>query len=248
MDRRTSSAQASDSGDLATGDCSGPDSCPRSETPGGKVVGLGRAFVKTVRHFWPGFNARLNQLPDTRFVPFIRYDKKFLSWWGLLLFCFKLGSRRQLDYELRDAELEVLDNANRLAGTEQESLPVHKTLSHFLGHVGPDAFAQLRTWCVHRLIRMKALDACRLLGRFVVAVDGTSFLVFHNRHCENCLTQRCGSSTLYLHPLLEAKLVAPCGLALSVGTEFIENPAAETPSPQLHCEKPATLSAYENVK
>ena len=51
-------------------------------------------------------------MPDTRFAPFIRYDKKFLTWWGLLLFCFKLGSRRQLDYELRDLELQVLHNAN----------------------------------------------------------------------------------------------------------------------------------------
>jgi len=95
---------------------------------------------------------------------------------------------------------------------------------------------------------MKALDAYRLLGRFVVAIDGTSFLHFHKRHCEKCLTHRCGNTTLYLHPLLEAKLVAPCGLALSVGTEFIENPAAETSSRQHHCSKPTTLSAYEKVK
>jgi len=57
-----------------------------------------------------------------------------------------------------------------------------------------------------------------------------------------------GSTTLYLHPLLEAKLVAPCGLALSVGTEFIENPAAEVSTPQPHGANPATLSAYQKVK
>ena len=57
-----------------------------------------------------------------------------------------------------------------------------------------------------------------------------------------------GSTTLYLHPLLEAKLVAPCGLALSVGTEFIENPAAEISTPRPRCAKPTTLSAYEKVK
>lgn len=187
-------------------------------------------------------------MPDTRFGPFIRYDKRFLTWWGLLLFCLKLGSRRQLDYELRDPELEVLHNANRLAGTEQDSLPVHKTLHHFLGHVGPHAFARLRTWCVRRLIRMKALDAFRLRGHFVVAIDGTGFLVFRRRHCPNCLTHRCGNTTLYLHPLLEAKLVAPCGLALSMGTEFMENPVAGLPSPQPLCPRPTPLSAYETIK
>jgi len=187
-------------------------------------------------------------LPDTRFAPFVRYDKKFLAWWGLLLFCFKLGSRRQLDYELRDPELQVLENANRLASAQQDSLPVHKTLNHFLGHVGPNAFARLRTWCIHRLIRMKALDAFRLFGRFVVAIDGTRFLLFRKPHCENCLTHHCSDTILYLHPLLEAKLVAPCGLALSMGTEFMENPAAEIPSPQPTCPQPTPLSAYEKIK
>jgi len=60
--------------------------------------------------------------------------------------------------------------------------------------------------------------------------------------------RRRGNNTLYLHPLLEAKLVAPCGLALSVGAEFIENPAAEVSSPHPHCSKPTTLSGYEKVK
>jgi hypothetical protein len=44
-----------------------------------------------------------------------------------------------LDYQLRDADTAVLVNVNRLAGTDQESLPVCGTLSHFLKHVGSDA-------------------------------------------------------------------------------------------------------------
>ena len=71
----------------------------------------------------------------------VEYDRRFLLWWGLLLFCFKLGSRRQLDFQLRDLETHMLANVNRLANTTQESLPVNKTLSHFLGHVGSPAHA-----------------------------------------------------------------------------------------------------------
>jgi hypothetical protein len=196
-----------------------------------------------VRHFFPGLTGRLNALPDTRFGPLIRYDKKFLFWWGLLLFCCKLSSRRQLDFQLRDPELSVLDNVNRLAHTEQETLPVHKTLNHFLGHVGSAALAHLRTWIVQRLIRMRALDGCRLLGRFVIAVDGSGFLHFHRRHCSHCLTQKHDYGTLYLHPVLEAKLVHTSGLALSAGTEFIENPWQEHPQPA-----DATLKDYETIK
>lgn len=91
----------------------------------------------------------------------IVYDKRFLIWWGLLLFCLKLGSRRALDYQLRDTELPVLDNVNQLAKTQQETLPVHKTLDHFPGHAGSPALADLRNQCVRQLIRA-SLAASRI--------------------------------------------------------------------------------------
>jgi len=185
-------------------------------------------------------------LPDTRYQPFVEYHSKFLTWWGLLLFSFKLGSRRQLDYDLRDSDLEVLHNVNRLAGTRQDSLPVHKTIVHFLSHVGSEPLAQLRTWCLRRLIRMKALEHCRLFGKFVIALDGSGFLVFHRYHCPKCLTHRTTKGTLYLHPVLEAKLVDSYGLALSIGTEFIENPTRDGDLAKSKCQ--ISLSAYEKIK
>ena len=144
-------------------------------------------------------------------------------WWGLLLFCCKLGSRRQLDFDLRDAATQVLANVNRLAGTQQTTLPVHDTLDYFLAHLGPAPLAVLRTQLVRRLIRMKALDGARLQGPFVIAVDGTGHLHFPHRHCAHCLVQQHATHDVYLHMVEEAKLVGAGGLALSVGTAFIEN-------------------------
>lgn len=172
------------------------------------------------------------------------YDVRFLIWWGLLLFCLKLGSRRQLDYQLRDLESCVLSNLNPLAGTQQDSLPVHKTLDHFLGHVGSPALAGLRNQCVRQLIRNKVLDPFRLEGQFVIAIDGTGFLCFSERHGPHCLVHGNGSKTYYLHPVLEAKIVHQSGLALSLGPEFIENP---TPAKSVG-QVPATLREYESVK
>lgn len=173
------------------------------------------------------------------------YHRRFLLWYGLLLFLCKLGSRRQLDFQLRDPELWVLDNLQAISDCPQDALPVNKTLSHFLGHVGSAALARLRTRCVQRLVRNKVLDGTRLLGRLVFAVDGTGLLCFHQPHCPHCLVHRNGSAVYYLHPVLEAKLVDGRGLALSIGSEFIENPMAPalaTP-PDL-----ATLTEYEAVK
>lgn len=151
------------------------------------------------------------------------YATRFLAWWGLGLYLWQLGSRRQLDFELRDGGRQVLDNFNRLAQTEQTSLPVHGTLDHFLGHVELAGWERLRTRMVQRLLRMKALDAARLLGRPVLLIDATGLVCFRKRHCEHCLVQRHAKQTLYYHHVLEAKLLGPGGVLLSLDSEFIEN-------------------------
>lgn len=144
---------------------------------------------------------------------------------------------RQLDFQLRDTETCVLPNVNALAGSQQESLPVHGTLSHFLQHVGSPALGDLRTRMVRQLIRNKVLDDERLLGAFVVAWDGSGLVSFRTRHCPHCLTQQHGETTCYFHNTLEAKLLTSCGLVLSMGSEFIDNRHFDGTSPQMGREK-----------
>jgi hypothetical protein len=180
-------------------------------------------LVQTTRHFFPELNAWMDRLPDTRVQEACLYDRRFLTWWGLHLYLLQLGARRQLDYDLKDGGPHVLDNLNRLADTHQTTLPVHDTLDHFLGHVALAGWERLRTQMVQRLLRMKALDAARLLGRPVLLIDATGLLCFHRRHCPHCLVQRHGKQTLYLHHVLEAKLLGPAGVVVSLGSEFIDN-------------------------
>ena len=158
----------------------------------------------------------------------VTYHKRFLVWWGLSLFLCKLSSRRQLDYQLNTDGPEVLENLNHLAETAQDSRPVNQTLEYFLEGSGAAPIAGLRQRMVGRLIRMKALEAARLLGRYVVLIDGSGYLVFNHRHCDNCLTQRHGETTLYMHQVLEAKLLGPAGTVVSVATEFIDNSDAQS--------------------
>lgn len=183
----------------------------------------GRALVQTVRHFFPDLNTWLSRLPDTRVQEACTYDRRFLAWWGIHLYLLQLGSRRQLDFELRGGGPSVLANFNRLAETAQTTLPVHDTLDHFVGHVKLAGWLRLRNQMVQRLLRMKALDAARLLGHPVLIVDATGLICFQKRHCPHCLVQKHGKKTLYLHHVLEAKLLGPAGVVVSLGSEFIEN-------------------------
>jgi hypothetical protein len=223
MDRAAPTSQGSTQGNSSTQRGVGEDAQSTPAPESGAAVIAGRALVQTVRHFFPEFTTWLNRLPDTRVQDACVYSRRFLAWWGISLYLFQLGSRRQLDYELRDGGPGVLANLNRLAETEQTTLPVHDTLDHFLGHVKLAGWERLRTQMVQRLVRMKALDAARLLGRPVLLIDATGLICFHQRHCEHCLVQRHGKQTLYLHHVLEAKLLGPEGVVLSLDSEFIEN-------------------------
>ena len=178
-------------------------------------------LARTVTHFWPKFRIWLESLSDTRDQEKITYLRPFMAWQGLMLFLLKLGSRRQVRFEL-DSQ-EALENLNRLGGCHQQAMAHSDTLAHFLGHVPPEALANLRLRMVQRLIRMKALDNGRLLGRFLVVLDGTGQLYFRHKHCEHCLTKTVEGKTQYFHHVLEAKLVTPEGLAISIASEFIQN-------------------------
>src|SRR5438445_12227064 len=74
-----------------------------------------------------------------------------------------------------------------------------------------------------RLCRMKVLDPARLLGHLVVLIDATGLFSWRRPHCPYCLTQKHADYTLYQHQVLEAKLLGPAGVVVSVGSTFIDN-------------------------
>ena len=215
--------------------------------------------MQTIRHFWPELNDWLDRIPDPRHPALITYHKRFMVWWGLSLYLFQLGSRRQLDFDLDARGTCVLDNLNRLAQTQQTTRPVHDTLEYFLGGSRAAPYGDLGTQMVQRLIRMKALDAARLQSYFVVGLDATGHLSLRRPHCPHCLVTRHEHYTLYQHQVLEAKLFGPAGLVLSLASEFIDNsdldPALTGEERKQDCELkalrrllPALRRAYPQVR
>ena len=164
-------------------------------------------------------------------------------WTGLLGFLLKLGSRRQIRFELDSPR--AVENLNRLAACRQDRAPHGDTLNYFLGRLAPGEFEGLRLDMVRRLLRMKVLEDARLFGHFPVGVDGTGQLFFRRRHCPHCLERTVHGQTQYYHHVLEAKLVTPEGLAVSVGTEFIEN--ADPKATKQDCELKAFARLAERL-
>jgi hypothetical protein len=168
------------------------------------------------------FSPLFADVRDGRDANKVIYPLPSLLFVGVLLFLCRLGSRRQVRWQLQTG----------LADEKFRELFGICTIPH--GDTLNDAFVKLTVEdvqtvvsnLVRTLIRKKILDDWRLLDRwFVIAIDGTGNLSFSTRHCEQCLTKRHASgATTYYHPVVEAKLVTSNGFAFSILTEFVENP------------------------
>jgi hypothetical protein len=100
---------------------------------------------------------------------------------------------------------------------------------------------------VERLLRSRSLEAFRLRGDYLVAIDGTWLTTFAEPHADNCLTQKhADKSMTYYYMVLEAKLVCANGLSLSLMTEFIEN--ADPNATKQDCELKAFKRLAEGLK
>jgi hypothetical protein len=133
-----------------------------------------------------------------------------------------LRSRRQFRFESGTHAFAC--NLDLIAGTAVGQVSHDDTFRNYLNRIDPEYLAEIPGRIVDRLIRMKLLDHWRLKGAFLIALDATGQLRFHRRHCPYCITQALSNgTTLYYHPVLEAKLVTSSGLAFSVASEFIDN-------------------------
>lgn len=201
-------------------------------------------FLATVHHYFGSFSQLFAPITDPRQPALITYPLAALLVTGLLLFVCQLGARRQINHKLR---------GNQTSAAKFETLfdvpqcPHGDTLDAVFSRLQPAELQAVVSGMTETLIRRKVLTATRLLDRYyLVAVDGTGVLVFPERHCTQCLTRTQHGVTTYYHPILEAKVVTYTGLALSLMTEFIENPA-ETPTKQ-DCELKAFYRLAARLK
>lgn len=188
------------------------------------------AVFKTIRHFVPDFFPALARIPDPRDQVRTIYPLPECYLVGILAYLFKTGSRRNIKYRM--GTQKFVGNMQRIGSILYPDAPfphtpIHgDTLNNLLEKIPVGYSLGLRTLVLRSLIRSRCLEQWRILGSYGVVMDGTGVVTYYHRHCKHCLTRKLSDGrTLYYHPVLEAKLVSPgLGLALSIGTEFIENP------------------------
>ena len=165
----------------------------------------------------------MNRLPDPRCTEQSVYAQAHLLWLGILLFLMHLGSRRQMRFErLTDA---FVHNLAMLCGqVDVDTVADPDTLAYYAERVPVGTVEKLLARITACLIRSKALDPFRLLGYFPVAIDGSQICTFDHEPWPGCPhRQLSDGSTQYFAYVLDAKLLTPWGMALSLATEMLTN-------------------------
>jgi len=193
-----------------------------TENPKEKVKELACSFPKTIKHFFPRFKQELQKIEDHRKKT--DYEISELLFGAIALFLFKQGSRNTFNNHRNDKDFQ--SNYEKLFWMR---LPHQDTINDLFRVLNPKELEEFKTSMIRELIEKKVLHQWRLLGKyFVVAIDGTGVHSYSERHCEKCLTRTLKSGKMiYFHNVLEAKLVLPNGLAISLATEWIENDSLE---------------------
>jgi hypothetical protein len=127
------------------------------------------------------------------------------------------------------------------------SLPHQDTVADVIKQLAPKELDEIKMKLMSQIFEQKWLRSERLFDKYYyIAVDATGVQSFSERHCEHCLTKTHKNSTTYFHYVLEAKLVTPSGFALSLASEWIENPVGEFDKQD--CERKAFDRLADKIK
>lgn len=181
------------------------------------------AFYKTLHRFFPKLPKWIEEISDPRQINKIEYNTAHLFWIGIFLFLFKLGARRQINFRFQTEDF--VRNLNLLSGGNNDRVSDQSTVDYLLRKIPCEVMEDIKRKIIRRLIRMRVLEKYRLMNKYyLISVDGTGHLNFgQKQHCSHCLTRKVHGKINYYHNVLEAKIVAANGLALSIETEMIEN-------------------------
>jgi hypothetical protein len=165
---------------------------------------------------------------------------------AVLMFACRFVSLRRLDEASEDALFR--DNVNVFSRAQNETVICSKQMTNVLKVVDPEPISALRPQIIKYMIRQKQLSDAFLLGHLMVVADGSGIFSSSEEHCDQCLFQehQDGSKT-YLHNVLEVKVITHGGLALSLWTEPLLNPADGRYDKQ-DCENKAFKRALPRLK
>ena len=123
-----------------------------------------KAFTGTLHRFFGGWQSIFKGITDPRNLNLITYQLTGLLCTGVLMYVFRLGSRREVKFKLRG---NVASQAKFGAWFDVDTIPHGDTLNYCFKKLDPDEVQEAVSGMVNTLIRKKVLDHWRLFVHFL---------------------------------------------------------------------------------
>jgi hypothetical protein len=177
-----------------------------------------------MRRCFPQLTELFSRLPDDRKKQGREYSTQELLMTGLNMFIFKTKSRNGMNNRRLSGYFS--DNYRKLFGMK---LAHQDTVNDYLRTLDNSELERVKMDLTGKLFEQKRFRRYRLFGKhYTIAVDATGVMSYDKRHCPHCMTKKSSTGkTTYFHYALEAKLVTRDGHAISLATEWIENPVGD---------------------
>ena len=182
---------------------------------------------KIQQKFYPGLLEKFNQVKDPRHSSYIEYSCKemlgTLYYKGIAGISSMQGMTREFTNET------VTKNLYRFMRSEEKDYVPHGvTINEFLERVDTVELEAIQKDIAYQMIRRKTFDSAKVLGKWLVIVDGTELDEGFKQKNDYYLSRTYNRGeknefTKYHRSLLEAKVYFGNNLVCSIATEFIEN-------------------------
>lgn len=182
---------------------------------------------KIQKKFYPELFSKFSQITDPRHLSYTHYSSKVML--GTLYYkgIAGISSMQGMTREFNDEA--VVRNLYRFMDSSQKKyLPHGVTVNEFLERLNPAELENIQADIVYQMIRRKTFDSAKVLGRWLVLVDGSELDEGNTKKNETYLS-RCYNKgkenevTKYHRSVLEAKIYFGNNLVCSMATETIEN-------------------------
>ena len=171
----------------------------------------------------PGLLMKLSKIKDPRNPLKIKHRITVLMIYGILLFVYQIGSRRNANKDMSTPIF--LSNVNAVF-PEFESIPHADTLARLLERIDSEKIQDAMVEMLKDLMKKKKFKNHLINKKYLIAVDGTQKFFRDYQWQEEALKRNVGGEVKipqYYVYALDSVLILDNGIVLPVLTEILEN-------------------------
>jgi hypothetical protein len=196
----------------------------------------------------PSLLKKLDRIKDPRNPNQIKHKITVLLLYGMIMFVYQMGSRRETN---RTMSRILFENLNAMF-PELETIPHADTLARLLENIDVSEIQECMVELVKDLIKRKKFKNYLYKKNYLIAIDGTQKFYRNYQWDEKCLERNVGKeeakTAQYYVYVLESVLILDNGITLPLYTLFLDNEDWIKGETKQDCEQKAFYRLAKKMK